>query len=409
MLLAGATALPVMTFSVEPSTEGKSPLELGRECYEMYDFEGAAKHYAAFARQKRKTAEETGELETYRRELSDAESFLERVEKIAIIDSITVNADGFFKAYRLPASAGSLLDPEEIPFAERRGDATMAFTNENRNFMMWCESDTTGHTRLVESIKLIDGTWHEPTMAPEELNGGGDADFPFMMADGTTLYYANDGEESIGGLDIFVATRDAQTGEYLQPQNIGMPYNSPFDDYMLAIDELNGVGWWATDRNCLDDEITIYVFMTNDMRKNYNPAEEERDYLVRQARIASIADTRNPEDEEKYAAILRSIRAINPNAAARKADFHFPVGHGEEYTCLKDFPSETSRTAMKNYLAAEKEFTRTKELLTTARRNYHAKASKSAAAECMRLEQLADSQREKTRKARSEVYRALKR
>ncbi len=59
---------------------------------------------------------------------------------------------------------------------------------------------------------------------------------PFFMSDGVTLYYANDGDESIGGYDIFIS-RKGEDG-FLQPQNIGMPYNSPYDDYMLAIDEV---------------------------------------------------------------------------------------------------------------------------------------------------------------------------
>jgi len=28
--------------------------------------------------------------------------------------------------------------------------------------------------------------------------------YPFLMADGVSLYFAADGEESLGGLDIFI-------------------------------------------------------------------------------------------------------------------------------------------------------------------------------------------------------------
>jgi len=34
----------------------------------------------------------------------------------------------------------------------------------------------------------------------------------------------------------------------------------PYDDYMLVLDEENGIGWWSTMRNDLPDMTTIYVF-----------------------------------------------------------------------------------------------------------------------------------------------------
>ena len=94
-----------------------------------------------------------------------------------------------------------------------------------------------------------------------------------MMSDGITLYYANDGDNTLGGYDIFM-TRKGDDGRFLQPQNIGMPYNSPYDDYMLAIDEVTGAGWWATDRNQIPDSVTIYVFVPNDEGRTILPTTQ---------------------------------------------------------------------------------------------------------------------------------------
>ena len=385
-------------------------LYLGRMAYRNYEFDKARSHYAAYSNQRKKASEHGLKLlSESERQLSDAKGFMERVEKITIIDSIAVDADSFFKAYRLPVSAGALLPADSIPFADRRDDSVMVFANENRDFMMWCEADSTGYTRLAESIRLTDGKWNTPTLAPETLNGGGNADFPFMMADGTTLYYANDGEESIGGLDIFIATRDAATGEYLQPQNIGMPYNSPYDDYLLAIDELNGIGWWATDRNRLGDKVTVYVFMVNDIRKNYDSEELEEDEILDYAMIRNWRDTQEEEDAPRIEEALAAVKSINPEQTARRADFHFPIGGGREYTTLDDFPDQTSRSMMKQYLATQKEYDSLAADLDAMRREYHERPSKAQGAEISRLEKEEAAAAEKLRKARSEVYRALRR
>lgn len=56
------------------------------------------------------------------------------------------------------------------------------------------------------------------------------------MADGVTIYYASDGE-GLGGYDIFVTRYNTNTDTYLVPENVGMPFNSPYNDYMYVIDD----------------------------------------------------------------------------------------------------------------------------------------------------------------------------
>ena len=245
-----------------------------------------------------------------------AKSFITRVEKLEILDSISVPKENFFKAYRLPSSSGSLEGPEALPYKVR--EVEYVFTNEDGDFKMWAQPDSTGFYNIAESILLTDGSWSKPSFAPSQLGDERNAEFPFMMADGVTLYYASDGDGSIGRYDIFVVTRDPQTGEYLQPQNIGMPYNSPYDDYLLAIDELNGVGWWATDRNLLDDNLTVYLFKVNDTRVNYDPDEEETD-IEQLALISDYKSTQNPDE-------FRTPRCCKEyqRGEEEKGGFHLP-------------------------------------------------------------------------------------
>ena len=94
------------------------------------------------------------------------------------------------------------------------------------------------HIASGEAGILDDGSLDHPMPMDSTLAEGADSAFPFLMPDGVTLYFANNGGNSLGGYDIFMTRRsdDADGRSYMQPQNIGMPYNSPYDDYMLAID-----------------------------------------------------------------------------------------------------------------------------------------------------------------------------
>lgn len=373
-------------------------IESGRQAFLEYDFERAAEQFAAARKKARKNI--PPELEEYEEKLMQAENFLQRVEKLVILDSIAVPKEDFFRHYLLPFSAGTLGGTDALPFTEAEG-TDYVFTNEGDDFKMWAQPDSAGIYTIRESIRLTDGEWHEPTVTPDILNNGGNAVFPFMMSDGVTLYFASDNEESLGGFDIFVATRDAASGEYLQPQNIGMPYNSPYDDYLLAIDELNGVGWWATDRNRLGDLLTIYLFKVNDIRTNYIPGETED--LPMKARIS---DFRATWEENDFSSLLDEVREIVPGPAEKHSDFRFPMPGGMIYTVYDDFKTAAGRAAMKKYISASEEFSIKCKRLSELRRAYSRGAGASLKSEIRSLEQEAEKDRRSLGRLKSDVYRA---
>lgn len=361
-----------------------------------YDFSAATADYAQYTRLMRdakKSVDEEALAE--QKKLTRAIEFLENVENIQIIDSITVPTQDFFTHYRLPASAGFLTAPASIPFPDSAAQATMAFSNENGDLMMWAETDSLGTMRIAESMRLTDGSWSTPLLTPEELNGGADADYPFLMADGQTLYFCNDGEESIGGYDIFVAMRDPSTGEYLQPRNLGMPYNSPADDYMMAFDEENGVGWWATDRNRIPGMTTIYLFIPNELRLNIDPEEQDP---VAFARIDNIAATQR--DAAQCDAMRRLIADITPSVRADKPEFIFPLGHGRVACHLEDFSPAGQRMYLA-YKEIETSLSDTEAALRAART-----ASSPSAAKISRLEEEVVRLKTELKQARNNVYRA---
>lgn len=398
-----AAALIGLSAAVPASAQTADELlSQGREAFLDYRFDEAARLYSQAQRKAKRTDEYFADkYDTYRRQLTQATNFLERVEKIAVIDSITVPRDEFFRAYRLPASAGSLGGAEALP-SPREEDVDYVFTNEGDDYKIWAEPDTTGYMRLVESSRLTDGRWSDPSPLDDTLSEEGDAIFPFMMADGVTLYYADNGDNSIGGYDIMVATRDAADGTFLQPSNLGFPYNSPYDDYLLAIDELNGVGWWATDRNNLDDELTVYVFVTNDLRNNYSPDDDD---VTAFARIDDYIATQ-PEDAD-YDELLETIRAIDPSAREKKPEFTIAASKGRIFHRYDELPDAASREAVRRYLAAADEMAQAESELSAMRRQYAESHSQQHARRIAAAEATIEKLRAELAAIRSAMYKTL--
>lgn len=311
------------------------------------------------------------------------ENMLARVEQIEVIDSLVVDAEDFFRHYRLTSESGSLnpvsVLPEEFPAAE----PTVVYAPESRRQMIWAVPDTTGNFALYSSSPLYGGTWEKPTPLGEELGEGGDANYPFLMPDGITLYYANDGENSLGGLDIFISRRDEDG--FLQPQNLGMPYNSPYNDYLLAIDELTGAGWWASDRNRIPGKVTIYVFIPQELRRNVPPDSPD---LIARARLTSIRDTWNPETDRK--AIIDRIVAIKNDTGNRTKQFEIAIPGRGVYTCYDDFRTPQARDAMKKYVGNLEKVNAARSSLAAMREKY-AKGDRTDADVIRRAEEQLDA------------------
>lgn len=330
---------------------------------------------AKLKKNKKQAPDELGEMQS---RLIMMRNMLERVEKIEIIDSLVVDADDFFTHYRLSRSAGHL-----VPAAEADIDAaTVVYRPENNGELIWAEADTTGTLRLMSAQILDDGTTDTPRHLDDELAGGGNADYPFLMADGMTLYFAADGDNSLGGYDIFLTRRNDDG--FFQPQNIGMPYNSPYDDYMLAIDESTGIGWWATDRNRIPGKVTIYVYITSPTRVNVDVDDPA---LAGLARISSIAATQTPGKD--YSDLRERIAAIGDgrhSARTGHAVFEIALGNGRIARSLDDFSNARARKAMEELLTNRAEREKTAAELETLRDRYRAGDRSTAA----RIEELED-------------------
>lgn len=65
------------------------------------------------------------------------------------------------------------------------------------------------------------------------FNTGGNELFPSLGPKGQ-LFFASDGLPGIGGLDIFSAERVGTENKWINPKNIGTPFNSPGNDYAMC-------------------------------------------------------------------------------------------------------------------------------------------------------------------------------
>ena len=371
MMTAPVEAAPKRKAKAKPKVTAEELMTRARQAFYDYNPELALESIEALRSDKKADINAADSLESRVNRMSE---MIQRVEDVAIIDSINVDREDFFRSYRLAPTAGRLLAPAELGDDFEAAEHTVVFMPEDGSFMIWGTDNG-----LVESARLTDGSWEEAVSLGDVLNAGGTANYPFQLADGTTLYYATNGDDSLGGLDIYISQRNRDG--FAVPQNMGMPYNSPFDDYMLAIDEETGAGWFATDRNRLGDMVTIYVFIPSETRVNLDVDLPD---LADRARIAGIT---SPLDDGQQA-LLERISRLEPagnSCIDNTPDFIFPMPDGRVYTRWSDFSSPAARRLMENYVDAEADNRSDLEQLAALRAGFNP-ADKEAARRILALE-----------------------
>lgn len=352
---------------------------LAHIAYSNYDFEEALNHIELYQSALTKAKKEMPEdMNQFLTRSINARNMLERVENIQIIDSINVEAETFFKFYKISQECGSLNPTSILPTGFESAPYTVVFQPESKTQLVWALVDEYNITTLVSSSILSDGTWEHPQLLGKNINDA-NSNYPYIMPDGITLYYANDGENSIGGYDIFFTRKDEDG--FLQPQNMGMPYNSPYNDYMLVIDETTGIGWWASDRNNIDGKVTIYMFVPNETRTNY-PTDTPN--LINLAKINSIKDTW--VNGTNYSELLNQLNEITSSSKVISSKaFSLSLPNGKVYTSIEDFANQSAADAMQEYLEAVKEYNTNINHLSSLRKIY-SKGDKSVANEILDLE-----------------------
>ncbi|WP_246853828.1 OmpA family protein [Rufibacter aurantiacus] len=88
-----------------------------------------------------------------------------------------------------------------------------------------------------------DGNWSLPVNLGPKVNTPGRENSPFLHASGNTLYFATDGLQGMGGLDLFKVNRE-QNG-WGTPQNMGYPLNTHRDESSIFISPDNKTGYYS--------------------------------------------------------------------------------------------------------------------------------------------------------------------
>ncbi|TLX75163.1 hypothetical protein E9993_09685 [Labilibacter sediminis] len=257
---------------------------LGRAHQLSYHFEEAVSNFKKFQQYASSTDKRVEKSEKFIQECKDGAKISSKIYQLSVLDKSISHKDSVLEMYYPAKDVGKLfkngdffesgVNPDHVMFETERGDVVYFSMDEN-------DEDTLS---IYKMVKLLDG-WGDSELVDEPVNSIYNDAYPFLETDGLTFYFSSDRPGGLGGFDIYKVYYDNESQSFLNPINLGVPFNSPDDDFLFVSDEFNKVAWFASNRETNGDNVMVYTIkwdgkQVRNMAEDANQIQESAKLLV---------------------------------------------------------------------------------------------------------------------------------
>jgi len=337
---------------------------MGELYFKTYRFDEAAEMFQEYINILTKKKQDIEPFEARLQTAQKAQRMVDRVEDIQIIDSVVVSKNDFLSAYVLSEESGSVTHFKDF-FQSGSDIQSTVYMNQKEDNIHYAHPTEDNGYNIFRQSRLLD-QWGDEKELPASINTDADENYPFVLSDGVTIYYASTGNGSIGGYDLFVTRYNTNSETYLTPEQLGMPFNSPDNDYMMVVDELKGLGWFASDRNQPEDKVCLYLYILNDTRNRID--SDDMEMKRARAAITSIQDSWKPGADYSHLTQLAYTEMLSEPEIQK--DFEFVITNNLVYFTLEDIQSPEAQNIYQKVVDLNREIRELNEKLEGLRLSY---------------------------------------
>lgn len=300
---------------------------------------------------------------------------LRGTDHVVVVDSVVVDKQTFLAAYNISDEMGKV--------AMTNKGRTTEFTTQLGNKVYASEPDK--ESLQLYTYYLENGRRTEKKLV-EGLDVDGDINYPFLMSDGSTLYFAARSSEGLGNYDLYITRYDYDEDKYYRAESLGFPYNSYANDYMMVVDEERHIGWFASDRYQPEGKVCIYTFIPNSSRHPYDYENDPLAEIITAAKLRPIKATWTKENETaRQQALMTLKKASQSDKQQTNYEFTLVINDQKTYHFYRDFRSPQAKLQCKEWMDKSAQLKEVGKKLQTQRDSY--RKSKGNKEQLLKLEQ----------------------
>ncbi len=274
-LLATRNSTVAIDFLKRASTKDISTqvyFYLAEAYLQSYDFDNAINYYRRFTINTGSSNISKSAIEQRLNWCENGTFMLKYIYLPIVVEKKIVTTSDFYSSLSTVSPTGVFVPkPNDLKttFDKKETDTSVIFfpTNPKTGDKVFYSSygSTTSQGKDIFVIeRLSDGFWSKPKNIGDPINTTFDEDFPYLAPDGA-LYFASKGHYSMGGYDIYRSVFNAELNSWSEPENLGFPFSSPFDDFLYVVNSENNLASFVSNRNVMPDSLEI---VTVEIEKN---------------------------------------------------------------------------------------------------------------------------------------------
>lgn len=181
--------------------------------------------------------------------------------------------DDFFLYYPLPDKSWRKT-PNQLDTLGNYDLAKAVYVPDHAWEIYYSAQDANG-IRNIYMTEKEDTIWTYPALLNENLTSASNEIYPMLSPDGKSLYFASEGLYGVGGYDLYVSNWDNENSEWSAPVNLGFPYSSPADDFLLVNTTDGEHTIFASNRECSKDSVWVYILEFDNMPVRHSVEDPE--------------------------------------------------------------------------------------------------------------------------------------
>lgn len=341
---------------------------LGSAYHLSYQFDKAIAQYQIF--QTKSVAKQQREKQI-EREIAICNNGLTLVKyssPLIVLENKRVKQNNFQYSYNLNQIGGKLVvKPDQFKTKadiKRNAKELIFISDSGQVFFSSLGDKKNGDRNIYWTEKNAEGEFIPSKNIGDSINTPFDEDYPFLKADGKTLYFCSKGHNTMGGYDIFKTIYDSTSGTWSTPINLDFPTNTPYDDILYVVDADDKLAYFSSNRESQEQKLNVYKIQVDN-----NPVERELKSIeeiqnLAKLQVTPLADrakqTEANVNEEKKLAVTE---VSDYKSESLKTDFSFDevyknnVATSKDYTTilrqdLVQLTNNLSKTELKSILAS---------------------------------------------------------
>lgn len=219
--------------------------------------------------------------------------------------------DEFFLYYPLQDSSWRDV-PNQLDSSADHRFVRASYIRSQDNRIYWSAEDSEG-IRNIYTSSLKDTLWSLPSLLNEQMTSAADDIYPMLSPDGKSLFFSSAGLYGVGGYDVFVSNWNDESQDWDAPVNMGFPYSSPADDFLYMDTEDGRYSIFASNRNCSQDSVWVYVLEYDNVSVRRSVMDPEELSEIARLDPTDVSPGQNrtaePEDSEiqKYMIAMSDV------------------------------------------------------------------------------------------------------